>query len=103
MIFRFHQNMTKNDILNLIRYAEILIGGHRCQYYITATNQMNTSIFQHYIKNFQDQEGGQILLLVDNHGSHKLNPQIHTNVRLETFRPGTTCVSQVNRVVNFLS
>ena len=73
-----------------------MIREHRCQYYLTPSNQMNTDVFQHYVKNFMNFEQGNILLLTDNHGSHKLNPQIHTNVRLETFMPRTTCVSQVN-------
>jgi len=92
---------TSTKYVNHKRYTEIIIGGQRCQFYCTRSNQMNTELFQHYCRNFMNYEQGRILLITDNHASHKLDPLVHTNIRLETFVPGTTCVSQVQKIKIF--
>jgi len=82
------------------KHAEVVVDGQRCQFYITDSNMMNMKLWQHYIKSFMDSEEGEILLLCDNHRSHVLDRLIHNRIRMETFYPGSTSLTQVS-VANF--
>ena len=59
------------------------------------SNMMNMKLWQHYCRMFMESEEGEILLLCDNYRAHVLDHAIHPRIRMETFYPGSTSLTQV--------